>query len=143
MYPLGWGMFGAAFATGLAPVISLSILLMFFIKKRNHFQLKIHRVRFGTVRDLCGLGNSAFINEVSSAVVLIVFNLLILRISGNVGVAAYGVVANLALVAVAVFTGTAQAANHSSVKATEREKKFRFVRFTGMRLSQHLFWELL
>lgn len=108
MYPLGWGMFGAAFATGLAPVISLSILLTFFIKKRNHFQLKIHRVRFGTVRDLCGLGNSAFINEVSSAVVLIVFNLLILRISGNVGVAAYGVVANLALVAVAVFTGTAQ-----------------------------------
>lgn len=108
MYPLGWGMFGAAFATGLAPVISLSILSTFFIKKRNHFQLKIHRVRFGTVRDLCGLGNSAFINEVSSAVVLIVFNLLILRISGNVGVAAYGVVANLALVAVAVFTGTAQ-----------------------------------
>ena len=108
MYPLGWGMFGAAFATGLAPVISLSILSTFFIKKRNHFHLIIHRVRFGTVRDLCGLGNSAFINEVSSAVVLIVFNLLILRISGNVGVAAYGVVANLALVAVAVFTGTAQ-----------------------------------
>ena len=108
MYPLGWGMFGAAFATGLAPVISLSILSTFFIKKRNHFHLIIHRVRFGTVRDLCGLGNSAFINEVSSAVVLIVFNLLILRISGNVGVAAYGVVAKLALVAVAVFTGTAQ-----------------------------------
>lgn len=85
MYPLGWGMFGAAFATGLAPVISLSILSTFFIKKRNHFHLIIHRVRFGTVRDLCGLGNSAFINEVSSAVVLIVFNLLILRISGNVG----------------------------------------------------------
>ena len=36
------------------------------------------------------------------------FNLLILGIAGNTGVAAYGIVANLALVALAIFTGIAQ-----------------------------------
>ena len=39
-----------------------------------------------------------------------VFNLLLLRLAGNVAVAAYGVVANYALVATAVFNGVAQGA---------------------------------
>lgn len=41
----------------------------------------------------------------ASGVVLLLFNLVLLRLSGNTGVAAYGVVANLALVGIAVFTG--------------------------------------
>lgn len=39
-----------------------------------------------------------------------VFNFLLLRLAGNVGVAAYGVVANFALVATAIFNGVAQGA---------------------------------
>lgn len=44
----------------------------------------------------------------SSGVTTTVFNFLLLRLAGNVGVAAYGVVANYALVATAVFNGVAQ-----------------------------------
>ncbi len=39
---------------------------------------------------------------------MITFNAIILRLKGNTGVAAYGVIANLSLVAVAVYTGIAQ-----------------------------------
>ena len=39
-----------------------------------------------------------------------VFNFLLLRLAGNVAVAAYGVVANFALVATAIFNGVAQGA---------------------------------
>jgi len=39
---------------------------------------------------------------------MIVFNSIILRLQGNVGVAAYGVVANLSLVIMAIYTGIAQ-----------------------------------
>ena len=39
---------------------------------------------------------------------LIVFNLVILRLSGNIGVAAYSVVANLSLVVISIFTGIVQ-----------------------------------
>ena len=46
--------------------------------------------------------------EVSSAIILITFNLIILGIAGNIGVASYGIVANLALVGISVFTGIAQ-----------------------------------
>lgn len=37
-----------------------------------------------------------------------IFNLILLGLEGNVGVAAYGVIANLSLVVVAIFTGIAQ-----------------------------------
>lgn len=39
---------------------------------------------------------------------MLIFNLLILNISGNIGVAAYGVIANIALVLTAMYTGISQ-----------------------------------
>ena len=58
----------------------------------------------------CQLGVSGFVGEMSSGVTTTVFNLLLLRLAGNVAVAAYGVVANYALVATAIFNGVAQGA---------------------------------
>lgn len=54
----------------------------------------------------CGL--PSLITEVSSGIVIIVFNIIILRLQGNVGVAAYGVIANLSLVIMSIYTGVAQ-----------------------------------
>ncbi len=39
---------------------------------------------------------------------ILIFNKIILQLQGNVGVAAYGVIANLSLVVMAIFTGIAQ-----------------------------------
>lgn len=108
MFPLGMGMFGAAFATGLAPIIGLGILAVHFIKKRNNFRYTHSRTSLSSIYDIFSLGLSAFITEISSAVVLITFNLVILKLEGNLGVASYGIVANIALVGVSVFTGIAQ-----------------------------------
>lgn len=108
MFPFGMGMFGAAFATGLAPIISIGVLSIHFIKKKSKFKYIDSKVKFSYIRDIFGLGLSTFIVEVSSAVVLISFNLVILGLKGNLGVAAYGIVANIALVGISVFTGIAQ-----------------------------------
>ena len=97
LFPLNMGIFGAALATGFAPVISIGLLSLHFIRGKNRFTWSFDQRALGRrVLDICSLGISAFINELSSAVVLIVFNLLILRLAGNTGVAAYGIVANLA-----------------------------------------------
>ena len=39
IFPFDMGIFGAAFATGLSPIISMIVLLPYFVKKRNGFQL--------------------------------------------------------------------------------------------------------
>lgn len=108
MFPLSMGMFGAAFATGLSPIISLCILSLHFIRKKNHFSLIRCKISLRKISDILFLGISAFIGEMSSAIVLITFNLAILKIEGNIGVAAYGIVANISLIAVSVFSGVAQ-----------------------------------
>lgn len=102
-----WGMFGAVFATCLAPITSLCVLFSHKIKGNNHFHLHRCKLQIKQIGMTAGLGLSAFINETSSAIILFLFNLVILSLEGNIGVAAYGVVANLALVAVAMFNGIA------------------------------------
>ena len=37
IFPLHMGIFGAILATGLAPVISISVLSPYFIRKKNRF----------------------------------------------------------------------------------------------------------
>jgi len=108
MFPLKMGMFGAAFATCLAPVISLGVLSIHFIRKNNGFHYIRYIFQISCLIDISVLGLSAFINEISSAVVLIIFNLVILNLEGNIGLASYGIVANIALVGLAIFTGLAQ-----------------------------------
>lgn len=76
----------------------------------DYFQVefKIKRLSFTHLVSCCKLGISAFVSEISSAVITVVFNMLLLNIAGNIGVAAYGVIANLAIVAVSIFNGLAQ-----------------------------------
>ena len=108
MFPLGMGIFGAAFATGLAPVVSILILLPFLLKKKNQFHFKKCRLSRKLSLEIFSSGLPSLITEVSSGIVMIIFNTIILNISGNIGVAAYGVIANLSLVVIAIYTGIAQ-----------------------------------
>lgn len=108
IFPLRMGMFGAVLATGLAPLISLLILSGHWRRGRNGFGLCRAPFRARLARPVLSLGLPSLIAEVASGVVMVVFNALLLRLRGNVGVAAYGVVANLSLVVWAVYTGVAQ-----------------------------------
>ena len=108
IFPCNMGMFGAALATGFAPVMGILVCSVHFLRKRNSFRLVPARPRFGTIKDICALGNASFIGELSNGIVILVLNMLILGIAGNTGVAAYGVVANAALVVMSVYTGISQ-----------------------------------
>lgn len=107
MFPLGMGMPGAALATALSPVVGVMICMVHFLSKKNNVKLKLCKPSIVRLFHSCQVGMSAFVGEMSSAVIVTVFNFIILRLTGNIGVAAYGVVANIALVAVAVFNGVA------------------------------------
>ncbi len=54
------------------------------------------------------MGIPSLITELASGIVIIVFNIIILAIQGNVGVAAYGVIANISFVVASIYTGIAQ-----------------------------------
>ena len=108
IFPMGLGIFGAVLATGASPVIGLLIMSLHKIRKKNsfHFTAKLAHPK-ATLRSLA-LGFPSFVTELSSGVVIMVFNMIILVIEGNTGVAAYGVIANTVIVAVSIQTGLAQ-----------------------------------
>jgi putative MATE family efflux protein len=131
MFPLGMGIFGAVLATGLAPVISMLILVPFFLQKKNHFHLTKCNFSAKLSAGIFSSGIPSLITELSSGIVIIVFNAIILGLEGNIGVAAYGVIANLSLVVISIYTGIAQgvqpllssyygAGEHSKVQALLR-----------------------
>lgn len=108
IFPCRMGIFGAVFATGLAPAFSMLILSLHFIRRKNRFRFAGCRPEGKLFAGILSGGVPSLVTEVSSGVVMIVFNSIILRLEGNVGVAAYGVIANLSLVVIAIYTGIAQ-----------------------------------
>lgn len=108
MFPLGMGIFGAVLATGLAPVISILVLSPYLLRRKNQFHLRKCRISGKLALGIFSSGLPSLITEVSSGIVMIVFNTIILGIAGNIGVAAYGVIANLSLVVMSIYTGISQ-----------------------------------
>lgn len=110
MFPMGLGLPGAALATAASPLISIAICSRHFFKKENSVQFVRRAPSARLLGQSCQLGISGFVGEMSSGVTTTVFNLLLVNMAGNVAVAAYGVLANFALVATAIFNGVAQGA---------------------------------
>lgn len=108
MFPLGLGMQGAALATGCSPIVGILICCIHFKSSKCTITLKPVRLSVKRLLHSCHVGISSFVAELSSGVITIVFNMIILNIAGNTGVAAYSVIANTSLVAVSLFNGISQ-----------------------------------
>lgn len=105
MFPFGMGMKGAALATALSPVLGIAICMIHFLSKKSNIKLKLSLPSFKRLLHSCQVGVSAFVGDVSAGVITITFNYIILSIAGNTAVAAYGIIANIALVIISVFNG--------------------------------------
>ena len=106
----GWGLGGAAFATALAPLITLVIASLHFVghKERLHFS-RITNIR-AILRRIVVNGAGSGILELTSGLVILVFNAVILAVSDATFLAAYAIVANIAYVLKGVFAAFGQAA---------------------------------
>ena len=108
IFPLNMGIAGAVLATGLAPILGLLFLFPFFWKRKNHFHLAKPPVSLKGTGKILSCGLPSLGAEFSSGLLIVLFNSIFLHLQGNTGVAAYGVVANLFLVILAVLNGVAQ-----------------------------------
>ena len=141
MFPLGLGMTGAALATGFSPVVSMSICLLHYLSPRNTIRLIPTLPSLRRLLSACQLGVVAFVGEMSSGVTTMVFNFILLHLAGNAAVAAYGIVANIALVGVALFNGISQglqplaSACHGSGDIQGQSRLYRPSMFIGLCVS--------
>lgn len=105
---LNMGMIGAGLATSFSPIISILIIMTHFQKKENHLKLVNHPFILSDLRQTFSIGLPSFLTEMSTGFGIFIYNWVFLKVSGNNAVAAYGIAANVLLVALALFTGVAQ-----------------------------------
>lgn len=105
IFPLNLGILGAVFATGVSPIISILIAIWLMKSGRGNFKAMRCRINFDDVKSIIMGGASSLITELSNGVVMILINFLILKIAGDVGVAGYGVIANISLVVISIYSG--------------------------------------
>lgn len=108
IFPMGMGMFGAAIATCMSPLIGMATLSLHLFSRNNQMRLVRGGIKLRKIAGIISIGFSAFITEFSTGLVMLIFNFIILSIAGNTGVAAYGIIANLSLFAIAIFAGISE-----------------------------------
>lgn len=123
IFPCGLGMFGAALATGASPLVSLLVLSGHLRRPSRGFHLRRERLRPRLLPRICAPGLSSLVSELASGITLLLINLVLLRIAGNTAVAAYGVIANLALVESAIFTGLSTGVQPLISRSVETDRR--------------------
>ncbi|WP_418690603.1 MATE family efflux transporter [Agathobaculum sp.] len=123
IFPCGLGMFGAALATGASPLVSLLVLSGHLRRPSRGFHLRRERLRPRLLPRICAPGLSSLVSELASGITLLLINLVLLRIAGNTAVAAYGVIANLALVESAIFTGLSTGVQPLISRSAEADRR--------------------
>lgn len=140
--PLNLGIFGAALATGVSPLVSLAILSHHLIRPKRGFHLRFGPIAPRLAGSIIALGFPSLVAEVSSGIVMIVFNRILLGLEGNSGIAAYGVIANLSLVAIAIQTGLSQGAQPLFSRAHGEKDEVGLERYTRYAFVTSLFLSL-
>lgn len=89
---LGWGLYGAALATGLSFVALMGVVLPHFLFKRGSLHFVWPKTRTQSSFKAAINGASEFINETSVGITTLIFNLAMLRYFDVDGVAAFSVI---------------------------------------------------
>lgn len=108
IYIFNWGMFGAALATSIGQLMALGVLSIHFIRKNNSMHLEIGGINLENIGRVLKNGVPSFLTELSAGFVIFIFNIVIFKFEGDLGVSAYGIITNIVLIFIAVFNGVSQ-----------------------------------
>ncbi len=117
IFPFGWGMFGAAFASAIGTTVG-ALMIIIYLSRRNCV-LRFYPVKFSrnsmklmkrNVGYMCRLGSSAFLCEVAIACMMFVGNLVFIHYLKEDGVAAFSIACYFFPIIFMVYNAIAQSA---------------------------------
>ncbi|MEG0093808.1 MAG: MATE family efflux transporter [Erysipelotrichaceae bacterium] len=103
------GMFGASFATAISPVVSCLILSFHYFKSERTVHFVKEFWDYHLLRRIVGNGFGSCLLEISAGIVVVIFNFMILKVGGELYLAAYAIITNIAYVIKGLLNGFAQA----------------------------------
>lgn len=106
---LGYGLRGAAIATGLAQLLLFGVLATYFLQRKRILRFRLRQQKWREVPQAFANGVSDWINELSVGLVMLLINWLLMTTQGVTGVAAFTVVNYLIFLSLMVFYGISDA----------------------------------
>ncbi|MFQ3229957.1 MATE family efflux transporter [Reinekea sp.] len=125
----GWGLSGAAWATGLSQLFPLLVLLGYFFSKSRKLRFSLIQKNWYEVIQAAYNGLSEFINEISGGIIAFLFNLMLIHRAGVDGVAAMTVMNYLMMMGFMVFfaiSDTSQVMMSQNFGAQNRKRMNKF-----------------
>lgn len=102
----GWGVAGAAIATGLSQTVGGVLPLVYFLRPNDsRLHLNITKIELVPMLKACGNGSSELMSSVSSSIVSMIYNFQLLKYLGEDGLSAYGVLMYVQFIFIAIFIG--------------------------------------
>ena len=101
-----WGVAGAAIATGLSQCVGGVLPLIYFLRPNTSLlRLRPAALRLRPILQSCGNGSSELMSNISSSLVGMLYNFQLMRLIGEDGVSAYGVLMYVDFIFKAFFFG--------------------------------------
>lgn len=107
---LNMGLFGAGIATAIAPFLTILVIAINFMLKKNTVQFIKDFYDTSLLKRMLSNGLGSGIMELSSGIIILVFNFVILKFADDLFLAAFAIVTNIAYVCRGLINGFAQAA---------------------------------
>lgn len=143
---LQWGVVGAAVSTLMGQIVGAFVPILYFSKK-NSSLLKFEKAQFNGLVLFKALinGSSEMVTHLSASIVAILYNLQLMKMAGEHGVAAYGIIMYLTFLFASLFMGYSIGSapivsynygkeNHIELKNLFR-KSVKLLLFTGLILT--------
>lgn len=141
-----WGVVGAALATDISQMVGGLIPLFYFIYPNSSpLRLAPTKLELRPLRNACINGSSEMVSNLSTSLVSMLYNFQLIRLAGEDGVAAYGVIMYINFIFIGVFLGYAfgaapivayhyGAGNHTELKNLFR-KSMRLIGLSSITLT--------
>ena len=108
IFLLDWGVWGAAFATGLSQLLTCVIYLRHFLRGHNTFHFVKFKMDWRIYKRLLPIGVADGVTELCNGVMIFLFNRVILRCLGDDGLVSYSIIAYVNTLIVNTMLGISQ-----------------------------------
>ena len=130
VFPLAMGTKGAAIATGVSQTIGLFIMLTHFARKNGNLRFGKVTLNMGLFREIIVHGLPEGVSQLATPIMKFCMNFVLIERIGDLGVNAFSVVSNIAILSMGIFSGASESLQplfgQSYGAKNEKDLKFYF-----------------
>lgn len=91
IFPLDFGIKGAAIATGLGQIVTVSVLLPHFLRKKGNLSFGNVKLKGRTIKEFSMIGFPSFFAQSSYSIIVLIHNLILAKVVGEMGISTYSI----------------------------------------------------